>query len=59
MDFCNDQEGIAIGDPTDSCMSIIITRDGGETWTKLSCDDLPKAKEGEAAFAVMRDANIS
>ncbi len=58
MDFWNDQEGIAIGDPTDDCMSIIITRDGGETWTKLSCDDLPKAKEGEAAFAAS-DTNIS
>lgn len=58
MDFWNDQEGIAIGDPTDDCMSVIITRDGGETWTKLSCDDLPKAKEGEAAFAAS-DTNIS
>jgi len=58
MDFWNDQEGIAIGDPTDDCMSIIITRDGGETWRKLSCDDLPKAKEGEAAFAAS-DTNIS
>jgi len=58
MDFWNDQEGIAIGDPTDDCMSIIITRDGGETWTKLSCEDLPKAKEGEAAFAAS-DTNIS
>lgn len=51
MRFWNDREGIAIGDPTDDCMSIIITRDGGHTWTKLSCDDLPKAMEGEAAFA--------
>lgn len=58
MDFWNDQEGIAIGDPTDDCMSIIITRDGGETWNKLSCDDLPKAKEGEAAFAAS-DTNIA
>lgn len=58
MDFWNDQEGIAIGDPTDDCMSVIITRDGGETWAKLSCDDLPKAKEGEAAFAAS-DTNIS
>lgn len=57
MNFWNDQEGIAIGDPTDDCMSIIITRDGGESWTKLSCDDLPKAKEGEAAFAAS-DTNI-
>lgn len=58
MDFWNDKEGIGIGDPTDDCMSIIITRNGGETWTKLSCDDLPKAKEGEAAFAAS-DTNIS
>tara|TARA_R110002111_G_C5998285_1_gene372799 strand:- start:2644 stop:3699 length:1056 start_codon:yes stop_codon:yes gene_type:complete len=58
MDFWNNQEGIAIGDPTEDCMSIIITRDGGNTWTKLSCDDLPKAKEGEAAFAAS-DTNIA
>ena len=58
MDFWNDEEGIAIGDPTEDCMSIIITRDGGNTWTKLSCDVLPKAKEGEAAFAAS-DSNIS
>ncbi len=58
MDFWNDQEGIAIGDPTDDCMSIIITRDGGDTWTKLSCDALPKAEEGEAAFAAS-DTNIA
>lgn len=58
MDFWNDQEGIAIGDPTDGCMSIIITRDGGDTWKKLSCNDLPGAKEGEAAFAAS-DTNIA
>ena len=39
-------------------MSVIITRDGGNTWTKLSCDLLPKAKEGEAAFAAS-DTNIA
>jgi photosystem II stability/assembly factor-like uncharacterized protein len=39
-------------------MSIVITRDGGETWTKLSCEDLPKAKDGEAAFAAS-DTNIA
>ncbi|WP_412985892.1 WD40/YVTN/BNR-like repeat-containing protein [Pontimicrobium sp. IMCC45349] len=58
MDFWNDDEGIAMGDPTDDCMSIIITRDGGNTWDKLSCNDLPKIKEGEAAFAAS-DTNIS
>jgi len=57
MSFWNEQEGIAIGDPTDDCLSVIVTRDGGETWNKLSCDVVPKAKEGEAAFAAS-DTNI-
>lgn len=58
MNFWNDEEGIAIGDPTEGCMSVIITRDGGNTWQKLACEDLPKAKEGEAAFAAS-DTNIA
>lgn len=58
MVFWNDQEGIAIGDPTEDCMSVIITRDGGDTWYKLPCDRLPKAQVGEAAFAAS-DTNIT
>ena len=58
MTFWNDQEGIAMGDPTDSCISIIVTRDGGNTWQKVSCNDLPPATEGEAAFAAS-DTNIA
>ena len=58
MEFWNDDEGLAIGDPTEDCMSIIITRDGGTTWTKLPCDELPKVVEGEAAFAAS-DTNIA
>ncbi|WP_333601106.1 WD40/YVTN/BNR-like repeat-containing protein [Flavobacterium sp.] len=51
MKFWNEQEGIAIGDPTESCLSILITRDGGNSWKKLSCESLPKIIDGEAAFA--------
>ena len=51
MAFWNAQEGIAIGDPTGECMSVLITRDGGENWKKISCDKFPKARIGEAAFA--------
>ncbi len=51
MTFWNDKEGIAIGDPTDECMSVIVTRDGGNTWNKTACNQLPKVREGEAAFA--------
>lgn len=58
MTFWNDEEGIAMGDPVDNCLSIIITRDGGKSWTKLSCEQLPEAAAGEAAFAAS-NSNIS
>lgn len=51
MNFWNEQEGIAIGDPIENCLCILITRDGGNTWNKLSCESVPKVMEGEAAFA--------
>ncbi|MDX1470518.1 MAG: hypothetical protein R3213_03400, partial [Flavobacteriaceae bacterium] len=58
IEFWNEEEGIAIGDPTGNCMSIIITRDAGETWQKIDCSKLPESKEGEAAFAAS-DTNIA
>ncbi|MCF6167068.1 oxidoreductase [Lutibacter sp.] len=51
MKFFDNVNGIAIGDPTDNCLSVLITRDGGDTWNKIKCIDLPKIFEGEAAFA--------
>lgn len=51
MQFWNDQEGIAIGDPTEACFSLLITRDGGNSWKKIACENLPKLAEGEAFFA--------
>jgi len=57
MAFWNRDEGIAMGDPTEDCLSILITRDGGQHWDKISCSKLPKVMEGEAAFAAS-DTNI-
>lgn len=51
MAFWDDQHGIAMGDPTDGCLSVIRTMDGGQSWEKISCDLLPAAETGEAAFA--------
>lgn len=51
MQFFDTQNGIAVGDPTEDCMSIIITKDGGNTWAKTPCSELPKINEGEAFFA--------
>ncbi len=58
MAFWNEEEGIAMGDPTADCLSILITRDGGNTWEKLSCNVLPKTVAGEAAFAAS-NSNIA
>jgi photosystem II stability/assembly factor-like uncharacterized protein len=51
MQFWNDKEGIAMGDPIDESLSIIITRDGGNTWNRIPSNKLPKISDGEAAFA--------
>ena len=51
MAFFDVNNGIAIGDPTENCLSIIMTNDAGNSWHKIDCDKLPKVVEGEAAFA--------
>lgn len=58
MTFWNDKEGIAMGDPTEGCLSILITRDGGENWNKVPCNKLAPTAEGEAAFAAS-NSNVS
>lgn len=58
MKFWNDNEGIAIGDPVENCMSVIVTRDGGNSWSKIPCENLPKVEKGEAAFAAS-NSNIA
>jgi photosystem II stability/assembly factor-like uncharacterized protein len=58
MAFWDDKEGIAMGDPTDGCLSVIITRDGGNSWEKIDCSKLPASEEGEAAFAAS-NSNIA
>lgn len=51
MIFWDELNGIAIGDPTGNCMSVLLTTNGGLTWRKIPCDNLPETAEGEAAFA--------
>lgn len=51
MKFFDELNGIAIGDPTDKCLSVLITRDGGKSWGKMDCENLPEIEAGEAAFA--------
>lgn len=56
--FWDTQNGIAMGDPTDGCLSVILTKDGGNTWSKIPCSNLPPTVDGEAAFAAS-NSNIS
>ena len=58
IEFWNDNEGIAVGDFTDDCISIIITRDGGDSWEKLDCSVFSDIKASEGFFAAS-DTNIS
>lgn len=51
MQFWNDNDGIALSDPTTDCLAILLTKDGGKSWTKPNCNGLPKMIDGEAAFA--------
>ncbi len=51
MTFLDGQRGIAMGDPTESCLSVILTSDGGNSWQKVNCKNLPEIIDGEAAFA--------
>lgn len=51
MQFWNNEEGIAIGDPITDRLSVLKTNDGGKTWNKLPDSKLPIVFEGEAHFA--------
>lgn len=51
MLFIDNQFGIAVGDPTENCMSIITTNDGGQKWHKKTCSQAPKLEDGEVLFA--------
>ena len=58
MAFWDDLNGVAVGDAMQGCLGLLLTRDGGNTWEKMPCDDLPPALPGEGAFAAS-DTNIA
>lgn len=49
--FDDNRHGIAVGDPTENCAAILLTIDGGETWQKIPCENLPEIAKDEAFFA--------
>jgi photosystem II stability/assembly factor-like uncharacterized protein len=51
MQFWNNKEGMAIGDPLTNTLCVLKTSDGGLTWNKIDAKNLPEIVDGEAHFA--------
>ena len=49
--FVDDRTGFTLGDPMGGRFVILVTRDGGDTWSEAPANSRPEAMEGEAAFA--------
>lgn len=51
LTFFDSRHGLAMSDPVDGKYRILSTRDGGRNWRVLPTEGMPRAQEGEAAFA--------
>lgn len=49
--FWDDRHGIALSDPVDGKLFMLVTDDGGRTWTRSPTESAPPVLPGEAAFA--------
>ncbi len=49
--FFDNQNGILLGDAIKNCFHVAITNDGGNTWKRINCADLPPALANENPFA--------
>lgn len=49
--FADDRFGLALGDPIGGRFVMLVTRDGGDTWSEAPVSSRPAAAKGEAAFA--------
>ncbi len=51
FDFWDEQRGVAYGDAVNGELRILVTADGGATWTQVPGETLPAAQPGEGGFA--------
>ncbi|MEP1034324.1 hypothetical protein [Ekhidna sp.] len=51
IDFWDSQRGIAYGDAIDKYPYILLTSDGGQTWSRADSVNMPAAGKGEGGFA--------
>ena len=54
MAWWDADEGLVFGDPVNDCLTLLVTRDGGQTWTQTPCNDTLQPLEGEAGFAASK-----
>ena len=50
VSFWDAERGIAVGDPIDGRFLIVLTNDGGETWTELPWESRPAGPRGRGQF---------
>jgi len=51
LDFWDQDRGMAYGDAVDGGLRVLLTADGGRTWSLVPGSALPAAQEGEGGFA--------
>jgi photosystem II stability/assembly factor-like uncharacterized protein len=51
MEFWDAEHGVVMGDPVDGVFWVMLTDDGGASWRRVGETSLPRALQGEAAFA--------
>lgn len=51
LDFWDESRGFAYGDSFDGTPYILLTEDGGTTWSRAGPEGLPAAGQGEGGFA--------
>ncbi len=49
--FWDARHGIAMSDPVGGRFLVLVTADGGESWTEVTADRIPPALDGEGGFA--------
>ena len=54
--FWDVKHGIALSDPVGGAFVLLLTDDGGRTWSRLPPESLPRNHPGEAAFAASGSA---
>jgi len=51
IEFWDEKNGIAIGDPVNGKFNMLLTFDGGSSWIDADVQNIPEAKDGEVQFA--------